>query len=60
MVADMVLIAGQAVLVSEHILFWPLPEGEYYAKLDMKMPEKGDGSEGERIFCFEGVVDLDY
>jgi len=52
--------AGPAVLVSEDILFWPLPEGEYYTKLDMRMPEKQDGSEGERILCFEGVVDLDY
>jgi hypothetical protein len=37
-----------------------LPEGEYYAKLDMKMPETEDGAEGKRIFCFEGVVYLDY
>jgi hypothetical protein len=55
-----VLTAGPAVLVGEDILFWPLPEGEYYAKLDMKMPQTEDGTEGERIFCFEGVVDLDY
>jgi hypothetical protein len=41
-------------------LFWPLPEGLYYARLDMKMPQTEDGVDGERIFCFEGVVDLDY
>lgn len=50
--------------MSEDILFWPLPEGEYGVKLDMLMPVDGDGDNeaggGKRIFCFEGVVDLDY
>jgi hypothetical protein len=47
-------------LVSEDILFWPLPEGEYGVRLDMLMPENEDGGRGQRIFCFEGSVDLDY
>jgi len=54
--------AGPAVLVDEDMLFWPLPEGEYGVRLDMLMPgdEDGGGGEGERIFCFEGRVDLSY
>ncbi|KAE9367248.1 hypothetical protein N431DRAFT_385474 [Stipitochalara longipes BDJ] len=52
--------AGPAVLVSEDILFWPLPEGEYRLKLDVLMPENEDGGGGERIFCFEGSAYLDY
>jgi len=52
--------AGPAVLFAEDILFWPLPEGEYWIKLDMVMPEIEDGSEGDRIFCFQGAADLDY
>jgi hypothetical protein len=42
------------------MLFWPLPEGTYRFRLDMLMPENGDGGRRERIFCFEGSVDLDY
>jgi hypothetical protein len=47
-------------LVSEDILFWPLPEGEYKVRLDMLMPENEDVGGREKIFCFEGRVDLDY
>ncbi|KUJ08861.1 uncharacterized protein LY89DRAFT_690832 [Mollisia scopiformis] len=52
--------AGSAILVSEDILFWPLPEGEYGLKLDMLMLKDEEGEGGERIFCFEGKVDLSY
>ncbi|PMD29413.1 hypothetical protein L207DRAFT_238351 [Hyaloscypha variabilis F] len=52
--------AGPAILVAEDILFWPLPEGKYWFKLDMLMPENDAGGRGGRIFCLEGSVDLYY
>jgi hypothetical protein len=51
---------GPAVLFSEDFLFWPLPEGEWWLRMDMVMPESEDAEKGQRIFCFEGFVDLDY
>lgn len=52
--------AGPAVWVSEDFLFWPLPDGKWYAKLDILMPKHENGSRGERIFCVEGEAYLDY
>lgn len=51
---------GAAVLVNEDFLFWPLPDGEYYVKLDAMMPDQEDGSPGRRIFCLEGTANLGY
>lgn len=51
---------GPAVLVNEDFLFWPLPDGEYYLKVDALMPDKEDGVKGERIFCLEITQYLDY
>lgn len=51
--------AGPAVWVSEDFLFWPLPEGDWFARLDMLMPKHENGSQGERIFCVEGEVRLE-
>ena len=51
---------GSAVLVYEDFLFWPLPDGEYYVKLDAMMPDQEDGALGSRIFCLEGTANLNY
>jgi hypothetical protein len=51
---------GPGVLSSEDFLFWPLPEGEWYLKIDATMPDKENGSKGDRIFCLEITQYLDY
>jgi len=52
--------AGPAIMVSEDMLFWPLPEGKYGLRLDVMMPKNEDGSDGKRIACFEGWAMLHY